>query len=135
MTDLQAEMMTEGEYLEHFGKKGMKWGVRKAPMNPAHVSADAARFNKINTRLKSKGVENLSNDDLAKINKRNQLLSEYKKQNPDTVTKGAKAVKAALNITKTAAGIAVAGLTIAAVVNDPKVKNGALAVAQAIKSI
>lgn len=31
MTDILTPMMTEDEFLEHWGKKGMKWGVRKDP--------------------------------------------------------------------------------------------------------
>lgn len=35
MTDTYSGMLSEDEFLEHFGKKGMKWGVRKEPKDRA----------------------------------------------------------------------------------------------------
>ena len=133
MTEQMTGMMTEDDFFEHFGKKGMKWGVRKSA--PSHTSADAARYKKINSRVKKNGIDNLSNDDIAKLNKRNQLLSEYKRTNPSTVKLGADGVKTALSVVKVASGVAVAGLSIAALVKSPEAKVGALAVAQLIKKI
>jgi hypothetical protein len=110
MTDVKDQMLTEEDFIEHFGVKGMKWGRRKSEtMNPAHVSADDARYNKIKSRVEKKGLDNLSNDDLAKLNKRNQLLSEYKKQNPGKFKKGAEATKEAVKNLKTA-GVIIGGL-------------------------
>lgn len=47
-------MLTEDEFLEHFGKKGMKWGVRKAPeisgatmaIKPKRTDAEKAALRK-----------------------------------------------------------------------------------------
>lgn len=121
MAELRADMMSEEEYIEHFGVKGMKWGRRQAaPMNTIHTSADAARVNKINSRLKKNGLDNLSNDDIAKLNKRNQLVAEYKKQNPGKFEKGAKATQETVKRLKTAgtvvagaAALGIAGVAIA----------------------
>jgi len=90
MAEQLTGMMTENEFLEHAGVKGMKWGKRKAK-GPA--SADAARYNKIRKRVKKSGLDNLSNDDLAKLNKRNQLLTEYKRNNPSALQVGLNATK------------------------------------------
>lgn len=129
-------MMSEDEFFEHFGKKGMKWGVRKGiPANPSHTSADAARYNKIGARVKKNGLDNLSNDDLAKLNKRNQLLGEYKKNNPTTVKKGSEAAKNSLKVLKAAGALVVVGSAIGTAVKSPTVKAGALAVAKALASI
>lgn len=113
MTDLMQAMMAEDEFLEHYGVKGMKWGRKKAPANPSHTSADAARVNKIKTRVKKNGLDNLSNDDIAKLNKRNQLISEYKKANPGKVKKGSDAVKSALEAKKNLMAVVAVGTAVA----------------------
>ena len=136
MTEQMTGMFSQGDYLEHFGKKGMKWGVRKGvTTNTTHTSADAARYNKINARIKSKGLDNLSNDDLAKVNKRKQLLTDYKKNNPGKLKKGQNAVKAVLEGGKTAKGVYALGLGAVAVASSPTVRKGAKAVAKALKDL
>lgn len=129
-------MMTQDEFLEQSGVKGMKWGRRKsAPANPSHTSADAARFNKISTRVKKNGLDNLSNDDLAKLNKRSQLLSEYKRNNPTKVKKGADATKNALATFKAAKGVGAAVVTVVALAKNEKVRKAAVKVAQIVKNL
>jgi hypothetical protein len=126
MLNLIEGMMTEEDFLQHmstltddelahFGVKGMRWGVKRGDNSlNTHTSADAARYNKIAKRLQTKGVNNLSNDDLAKLNKRNQLLSEYRKNNPSKIERGAKATKRAITVLKAAGTlITVAGLAVA----------------------
>jgi hypothetical protein len=149
MTDVKEQMLSKDDFIEHFGVKGMKWGRRKSePPNPAHVSADAARVNKIKARVEKKGLDNLSNDDLAKLNKRNQLVSEYKKQNPGKFEKGAEATQKALKKLKTAGTIIGATVAIGAAgaavakglkAPDPKVaelaKTGAMAVAKVLTGL
>lgn len=130
--DTHPSMLSEEDFFEHAGIKGMKWGRRKNTSKPTHTSADAARVNKITNRAKTKGTDNLSNDDIAKLNKRSQLLSEYKKNNPSTLRKG-------YNITKEA--VAVAGTLTAAVAigtklaKSPLAQKGAQLVAEALKSL
>ena len=133
MTDLKADMMTRDEFLEHFGKKGMKWGVTKAKTtNPSHTSADAARANKISSRSKKNGLDNLSNDDLAKLNKRSQLLSEYKKNNPSTVKKGYEATKKAVAVAGTIGTVITIGAKVA---KSPLARKGAQAVVDVLKNL
>lgn len=130
------KMLTEDEFFEHAGVKGMKWGQRKsAKTSSNHTSADAARFNKIGSRVKKNGFDNLSNDDLAKLNKRSQLLTEYKKNNPSKVAKGAKAAKDALDKYRVGKDLAVAGVAVYALAKNPKVRAGALKVASIIKNM
>jgi hypothetical protein len=129
MTEQMQAMMNEDEFLEHFGVKGMKWGKRKAA--PTHTSADAARYNKISGRAKKNGLDNLSNDDIAKLNKRNQLLTEYKKNNPNTIQKGNKAAKEALAVVGTITAVAAVGSTV---VKSPLARAGAKAVLDFLKS-
>lgn len=133
MTDLLHDaMMSEEDFLEHYGKKGMRWGVRKDSKNSTHVSADAARVRKIENRLKKNGPANLSNDDIAKLNKRAQLMSEYKKNNPSKLQKGHKATKEALSIIATATAVGVVGTKLA---QSPTARKGAKIVVDIIKNM
>lgn len=137
MTDnLPPRMLTEDEYLEHFGVKGMKWGKRQAASNTSHVSADAARVNKIAARVKKNGTDNLSNDDLAKLNKRNQLMSDYKRNNPSKLKRGAEGTKSALKVVKDVAVVVGVGLGVAgAIATSASAREGAIAVAKALKGL
>ena len=129
-------MLNEDEFLEHFGKKGMKWGIKKdTPTNPSHVSADAARYNKIGARSKKNGLDNLSNDDLAKLNKRNQLLSQYAKDHPTTLKKGQEASKKALTALKVAGTLVTVGVALAGAAKSPSVKAGAMAVVKIVNGL
>jgi len=133
MTDLKASMMTEGEFLEQAGVKGMKWGRRKSdPVRTSHVSADAARYKKIGARRVKNGADNLSNDDLAKLNKRSQLLNEYKKNNPGTVKKGFTATKSAVAAVGTLTAAVAIGVKV---VQSPMVRKGAAAVVRVLSSL
>ena len=58
MPEAQHNNLTYGDYLEHYGVKGMKWGVRKSDKS-TNVSGNTVRSSK---RGKIKGVE-LSEDD------------------------------------------------------------------------
>jgi len=130
-----SDMLTEEEFLnrlEHAGVKGMKWGVRKASTSSVHVSADAARTNKIKTRVKKNGLDNLSNDDLAKLNKRTQLLSDYKKNNPGLIDRGHSATKKALAIVGTATLV---GVTAGRIAKSPLAREGARVVADILKNM
>lgn len=120
-------MMSEDEFLEHAGVKGMKWGKRKS--DPSRASADAARVNKIKSRVDKNGLDNLSNDDIAKLNKRKELVNAYAKNNPSKIKAGYKGVKDA---------VAVVGTLMAATAllikfsKTPVVQKGAAAVKSVI---
>lgn len=135
MTDIKANMLSEEEF-RHAGVKGMKWGRRKAePTKSAHVSADAARVKKIEQRLKKHGPTNLSNDDIAKLNKRSQLMSEYKKNNPSKLKKGQTATKEALSSFKMGKEAIGAGITIAALASNPNVRSAAKTVIDIVRNM
>lgn len=106
------------DYLEHFGVKGMKWGVRKAKSAVSSArskhqarkaarhpqSPEAARAHALRKQVKKKGLDSLSNSELQALNNRLNLEANYRnamKQHPDTlrskrnrelVTAGAKIV-------------------------------------------
>ena len=70
-------------YLEHFGVKGMRWGVRKKqePVSTGvaktPMSSDAALTSKIRTKARTSGMSSLSNKELFALNQRLQLERQY----------------------------------------------------------
>ena len=70
-------------YLEHFGVKGMRWGVRKKqePVSTGvaktPMSSDAALTSKIRTKARTSGMSSLSNEELFALNQRLQLERQY----------------------------------------------------------
>ena len=80
--------------LYHYGILGMRWGVRKSSKTKTQ-SKDAAEAETI----KKKKVSEMSNDELQKLNRRQQLEKSHKELNPSSIKKGlaiAGAVVAAL---------------------------------------
>lgn len=88
--------------LYHYGIPGMHWGHRKSKIEKISErskkrgwSDDATEAAKINT----KKINQMSNNELMKLNNRKQLERNYKQLNPNTLKKG----------------LAVAGATAAAI--------------------
>lgn len=76
----------QSDYLEHYGVKGMKWGVRKRRKPSRSVSKDYFEARSLSKKRPSE----LSNEQLRQLNKRLQLEQEYKRLNPSLVLKGVK---------------------------------------------
>ena len=76
-------MMDCNNELYHYGIPGMRWGVRKTSKrrNDSKDAADARQ-------LKKKKVNEMSNDDLQKLNKRQELEKKHKELNPSKIAKG-----------------------------------------------
>jgi len=78
-------------FLEHFGVRGMRWGVRKkaasgdgsvdAPARGKQRSEDARTAGKNLQRSKKQGVGSLSNQELKSLNERMNLEANYKQLN------------------------------------------------------
>ena len=68
-------------FLSHYGRKGMKWGVRKNRQPP---SAD----HEFVRQLRKKKAKHLTNEELRKINERSNLESNFKRSNPGRLTRG-----------------------------------------------
>ena len=70
-------------YLEHFGVKGMRWGVRKQPetvstgVSKKTTSSDAALANRITAKAQKLGISSLSNAELLALSQRLQLERQY----------------------------------------------------------
>lgn len=81
---------TVGDFIEHYGTKGMQWGVRKK--SPRKEAGD---YKKAQV-LRKKRVAELSNKQLKTANERGNLESKFKKLNPSKVEKGRNGVAAVL---------------------------------------
>jgi hypothetical protein len=99
------------EFLAHFGKKGMKWGVRhevgsdgRVTAAPRKVKAEPSEDHTAVETLRKKSTPALSNTELKKINERLQLEKTYKElsQSKSTIDKGQKKVDRVLKTANTA---------------------------------
>lgn len=86
-------MIDTEEFISHYGKKGMKWGVRnktsvaikkRSNAKNEKLSPDAKELR----NLRSKNPATLSNNDLKKINERMNLEQNYARLNAGKVKKG-----------------------------------------------
>lgn len=68
-------------FLAHYGKKGMKWGVRKASLSPEHASVKTIRKSK---------AKSLSDAELKQAISRMNLEKQYKDLNPKGISKANK---------------------------------------------
>lgn len=87
-------------FFEHFGVRGMRWGVRKPGTGEAsnHVSEDAAKATELKATVKKHGTSALNNDDLQKLVTRLNLESQHARLNPADVTAGEKFMNELLGI-------------------------------------
>jgi len=85
--------------IEHFGVKGMKWGVRRKPRSPG--SEDFQRH----TTNKKAGIKNLSDKDLQALVNRMNMEQSVKRMNPSAVKKGHGVAKGLIAVVGTASAI------------------------------
>lgn len=102
--DLQQSSLV-GQFLEHYGVKGMRWGVRRsrggvktAKKTSKKPSADFRKAQE----LKKKGVPHLTNKQLKAVNERMNLEQNFSRMNPSKTKRGLKAVEAILAVGATA---------------------------------
>lgn len=93
--------------LYHHGVKGMRWGVRndkklsgyrKKQSNQDDWSEEAKEA----SRIKKKKVSQMTNNELRKLNERQNLERQHQQLNPSVISKGVKYVTTAAAITGTA---------------------------------
>lgn len=87
--------------LYHAGIKGMKWGVRRYQNKDGSLTpAGKKRYSnwsddaKTAASIKKKGVKEMSNAEIKKLNERTRLEQEYSRLNPGVVKKGLAAAAA-----------------------------------------
>ncbi len=79
------------DFLEHYGKKGMKWGVRKnsSGKNSSGKSKKrvSSEYKKVH-ELRKRNISQLSNKQLKSINERGNLEQNFNRLNPSKINKG-----------------------------------------------
>lgn len=98
-------MENYNQELYHWGIKGMKWGVRRY-QNADGTLTDAGKRrygdpsddSKMAKEIKKKRVDQMTNAELKKLNERTRLEQEYKKLNPNVISKGWKYVGATVGV-------------------------------------
>jgi hypothetical protein len=80
------------DVLEHYGVKGMKWGVRRAERPGAGhpASEDATRAHTLGTQGRGSGRDSLSNRELQDLVTRWNLEQQYDRLRPKTNTEKVK---------------------------------------------
>ncbi len=92
------------QFLEHYGVKGMKWGVitkGRSSRAPKKLSSDHKRAKKI----REKSAPELTNKQINFANNRVTLEQSYKRLNPGKIERGNNQVKALLGIAGTATAV------------------------------
>lgn len=85
--------------LYHWGIKGMKWGVRRYQNSDGSYTAAGKKRRKFRTdgwsddakeagQLKKKKLNQMSNAELQKLNKRQELENKYRQNNKSSIAKG-----------------------------------------------
>lgn len=107
-------MTTVDQFLEHFGVKGMKWGVRRR-----HPSGPDSEDHQRTKELRKKRVSQLSNAELQELARRLNLENQIRNLQPPSKSKAATKFVAdvLVNVGKQEATKVVGGLVAKQVAN------------------
>lgn len=95
-------MQTVEDVLQHFGVKGMRWGVRrKTGSVDKSPSDDAASASRAKMKIRKGGIETLSNKELQSLVTRMNLEQQFSRMSQDQISKGANTVRNLLSTAKT----------------------------------
>ena len=86
-------------YLEHFGVKGMRWGVRREKDSSGRrppINSEAARAAEIHTQVRKYGTSTVSNKDLQALVTRLNLERQYSNLDQKQVSSGRKYIASTL---------------------------------------
>ena len=92
-------MYRHNNELYHWGVKGMKWGVRRYQNSDGSYTSAGKKRRKSRTdgwsddakeagQLKKKKLNQMSNAELQKLNKRQELENKYRQNNKSSIAKG-----------------------------------------------
>lgn len=100
-------------FLEHFGVKGMQWGVRRRVGSDGRVKGPREAAESKKTReLRKRNVRTLTNKQIETVNKRRNLETKFSQLNPTKMDKGKQVVKGIM-------GTAGTGIAAYNMVNSP----------------
>lgn len=124
------------DILEHFGIKGMHWGVRRSraadgrvrgPSRPTRpgISSDAAKAKTSHTTAKTHGLDALSNPDLQHLVSRMNLEQQYTRltSGEKTTSKVKTRSRMGKNFIKETIGVAVMAKQVHEIANSQMVKD------------
>lgn len=81
-------------FIAHYGKKGMRWGVRnRKSVTKLGPSKDAKRVSATAKKAKTHTINSLTNKELQEFNSRVELEKKFVVANPKKIDKGHAAVK------------------------------------------
>lgn len=86
--ELVAEVLENS--LEHYGVKGMKWGVRRKNPSGEPASSDAERASQLTSRARTSGSKALSNAELRTAIERMNLEQQYERLRPRSTSEKVK---------------------------------------------
>jgi 2'-5' RNA ligase len=91
---LDLEMSDNVEnFLSHYGVKGMHWGVRRSSTPAVRKRTKPSGDHATVAKLTKHKPKTLTNEELAKVNKRKELERKYSDLNPSKLKKGEGALK------------------------------------------
>lgn len=91
--------MDADDFISHYGKKGMRWGVRKSRgSSKVGASKDAKRAKTTLKKAKKNSVKSLTNKEIKDLTTRIELERKYSTLNPGKVKKGNDKAKAILAV-------------------------------------
>jgi hypothetical protein len=88
-------------FIEHYGVRGMRWGVRKGSSRVSRPSGEARKA----SELRRKPVHQLTNKQLKAVNERMNLEQNYNRLNPSRTKRGRAYVTAAIGAIGTGVGL------------------------------
>lgn len=109
-------MVTNSDYIMHYGIKGMKWGHRRyqnkdgslTTLGKSRRKSKGKKYSDDYERtryLRRKSSKYLSNEELRTLNKRMNLEQEYNRLSTSTINRGFNVAKTLIGVSGTLAGL------------------------------
>lgn len=113
----------EDYVLEHFGIRGMRWGVRRQRGLDGRVSDDAARAETLRNVASTSGPRALTNKELQDLNQRLNLEQNYSRLTTPKNTTTMERIKKGQEFVKGIIGVATTAQQVHNTINSPMMKS------------